>query len=39
MRFIQQTKTGMTDKKHKRGTVERNLFKIVFLNFLNIRKD
>ena len=29
----------MTIKKHKRATVERNLLKLVFLNFLNIRKD
>ena len=39
MSFIQQTKTSETSKKHIRATVERSFFKLVFLNFLNIRKD
>ena len=32
-------KTSTTGKKHTRATVENNFFKILFLNFLNIRKD
>ena len=32
-------KTSTTGKKHTRATVENNFFKILFLTFLNIRKD
>ena len=39
MRFIQQTKASTRSKKHTRATVERSFLKLVFLNFLNIRKD
>ena len=31
--------TSMTSKKHTRATVERNFLKLIFLNFLNTRKD
>ena len=39
MRFIQQTNISTASKKHTRATVERSFFNLVFLNFLNIRKD
>ena len=32
-------KTSTTSKKHTRATVERSFLKLVFLDFLNIRKD
>ena len=39
IRFIQQTKTSTKSKKHTRATVQRRFLRLVFLNFLNIRKD
>ena len=38
-RFIQQTKTSRASKKQTRKTVERRFFNVIFLNFLNVRKD
>ena len=38
-RFIQQTKTSRTSKKQTRKTVERRFLNLIFLNFLNVRKD
>ena len=32
-------KASMTSKKHTRATAERSLIKLVFLDFLYIRKD
>ena len=32
-------KTSTTRKKHKRATVAKSFFNLVFLSFLNIRKD
>ena len=39
MKFIQQTKTRTTGKKHKRATAQKEFFKQLFLNFMNITKD
>ena len=38
-KIIQETKTSTTSKKHTRAAVKRSFFNLVFLNFLNIRKD
>ena len=39
MTFIQQTKTSTKSKKQARETDERSFFNLIFLKFLNIRKD
>ena len=36
---IEKTKTSTTSKKHTRATTERSFLKLVFLNFLTIRKN